>query len=205
MKICMKCEKQHDRTSKFCSPKCTVNGYLRTCNNCKNEFRGKYNSDYCSRNCYFKSEKFKDFIKKNPVNNPRKEKKERLCKYCNEIKTFEQFREVNKNLDKGVKARGGWNAVDGSKRYTYCKSCECQRQKDKRDERPAKRLWLVRRRYSLKNKIPFDITIEDIENIWPKDNKCPITKKIFKSGIENKFDLPTLEKIIPEKGYVMAI
>ena len=63
-------------------------------------------------------------------------------------------------------------------------------------------MWLVRRRFALKNNIPFDISIEDIENIWPKDNRCPITKKIFRSGIQNKRDLPTLDKIIRQKGYI---
>ena len=115
-----------------------------------------------------------------------------VCPGCLRFLNFIQFRPY----------KIGWLAKDKSRRHARCRKCESDRQKNKRNERPAKRLWLVRRRYSLKNKIPFDITIEDIENIWPKDNKCPITKKIFRSGIENKFDLPTLDKIIPAKGYV---
>ena len=115
-----------------------------------------------------------------------------VCPGCLRFLNFIQFRPY----------KIGWLAKDKSRRHARCRKCESDRQKNKRNERPAKRLWLIRRRYSLKNKIPFDITIEDIENIWPKDNKCPITKKIFKSGIENKLDLPTLDKIIPAKGYV---
>ena len=48
----------------------------------------------------------------------------------------------------------------------------------------------------------YNINEEDIKSIWPKDNKCPILGTEFKSGLKNKYVLPTLDKIIPKKGYV---
>ena len=83
-----------------------------------------------------------------------------------------------------------------------CKKCEGKHQKDKRDERPAKRLFLLARRRAKRDKIPFDITIDYIESIWPKNNRCPVSGRTFKSGIDNKWDLPTLDKVVRKKGYV---
>ena len=48
----------------------------------------------------------------------------------------------------------------------------------------------------------FNITTEYLESIWPSDNKCPILKTTFKSGLKNKLELPTLDKVIRNKGYV---
>ena len=53
-----------------------------------------------------------------------------------------------------------------------------------------------------KNNLPYNITEEYLKSIWPKDNKCPILGTEFKSGISNKHQLPTLDKIYPKKGYV---
>ena len=115
-----------------------------------------------------------------------------VCPGCLRFLNFKQFRPY----------KIGWLAKDKSRRHARCRKCESDRQKNKRNERPAYRLWLVRRRDALKKSIPFTITVSDIESVWPKDNKCPIIKKTFKSGIENRLDLPTLDKIIPSKGYI---
>ena len=117
-----------------------------------------------------------------------------VCPGCFRFLNFIQYRPY----------KIGWLAKDKTRRHARCRKCESDRQKNKRDERPAYRLWLVRRRDSIKKNIPFDISVEDIENVWPKDNKCPITKKLFKSGIENRLELPTLDKIIPSKGYIIG-
>ena len=76
----------------------------------------------------------------------------------------------------GFKKKGGWNDIKGGKRYAYCKFCENLRQKQKRDERPAHRLFLLAKGRAKKHGLEFNITTEYLENIWPKDNKCPITK-----------------------------
>ena len=60
----------------------------------------------------------------------------------------------------------------------------------------------VSQRRAKEKNIPFDITVENIENILAKDTSCPITMKKFKSGIKNKMDPLTLDKIIRKKGYI---
>ena len=115
-----------------------------------------------------------------------------VCPGCLRFLGFKNFRPY----------KIGWLDSNKERRHSRCRKCESDRQKKKRDERPAYRLWLIRRRHAIKEKIPFNITVEDIEDIWPGDNCCPITKKKFKSGIKNKWDLPTLDKIIRKKGYI---
>jgi hypothetical protein len=55
--------------------------------------------------------------------------------------------------------------------------------------------------------LPFDITVADIEAVWPKDNHCPIFPEIVLTqglglGEGPKPESPTLDKFIPSKGYV---
>ena len=80
--------------------------------------------------------------------------------------------------------------------------CEDLVQKKKRDRKPWWRLNILAKGRAKKNNLPYNINEEDIKNIWPLDNKCPILGTEFKSGIKNKNVLPTLDKIIPSKGYV---
>ena len=115
-----------------------------------------------------------------------------VCPSCFRLLNFKNFR----------KYKIGWLDYEKNRRFGRCRKCESDYQKNKREERPAYRLWKLARRRAKEKKIPFDITVENIEDIWPKDNICPITMKKFKSGIKNKMDLPTLDKIIRKKGYI---
>ena len=56
------------------------------------------------------------------------------------------------------------------------------------------------RRTSTRDKVPFAIVEQDIINILPSDNICPVFKRSFVYG--NKRLTMSLDKIIPEKGYV---
>ena len=118
-----------------------------------------------------------------------------MCSKCDENKRYNLFREV-----RGTKH--GWTDTLGKKRYSYCKDCENRRQKEDRDKFPEKRLFLLARRRAKVQNVPFNITKDYIKKIWPKDNKCPIFRTEFKSGIKNKYQLPSLDKIVPLKGYV---
>jgi hypothetical protein len=48
----------------------------------------------------------------------------------------------------------------------------------------------------------FNITVEDVLNVWPKDNKCPIFGIVLEKG--NKIALPnspSLDRVDSKKGY----
>ena len=132
---------------------------------------------------------------------PRPPSEFRVCRRCKRILRFEKFRNYTKENIASYPGRG-WTDINGDRRYARCRFCEGMHQKDKRDARPAKRLFLLARRRAKRDKVPFNITIEYLESIWPKDNKCPILGRTFKSGIKNKWDLPTVDKVIRKKGYV---
>lgn len=48
---------------------------------------------------------------------------------------------------------------------------------------------------------PFDITIEDIQQKWPSDNRCPILGIEFDLLGVDKTRCASLDKVVPEKGY----
>lgn len=121
----------------------------------------------------------------------------RVCLTCKRILHYNQYRIHNEKYKSH-----GWPDTKNKRRLSRCKLCEGNHQKNKRNERPAKRLFLLAKRRAKKDNLPFNITIDYIELIWPKDNKCPISGRVFKSGIDNKWDLPTLDKVIRKKGYV---
>ena len=51
--------------------------------------------------------------------------------------------------------------------------------------------------------VPFDITLQDLIEIFPKDNKCPILDVEFVWGNKNSKELaPSIDRMIPQLGYV---
>jgi hypothetical protein len=54
-----------------------------------------------------------------------------------------------------------------------------------------------------KKKIPFDVTVEHLHDIFPKDYRCPILGTLMEWGAKGgKRTSPSLDRIIPDKGYV---
>ena len=114
------------------------------------------------------------------------------CPACFRILHFDQYR----------KYKNGWEDLNSTRRLYKCKKCEDKWQKDKRDKKPWWRLNIMAKGRSKKYNLPYNITEEYLKSIWPKDNKCPVLGTVFKSGKTNKHQLPTLDKIYPQKGYV---
>jgi hypothetical protein len=67
-------------------------------------------------------------------------------------------------------------------------------------------LYNAKIRSKYKN-IPFEIDTKYLKSIFPKDNICPALKIPFQMGYlnknkKNKDHSPSLDRIIPEKGYI---
>lgn len=169
---------------KFCSQKCKNFFKKHTCQgcaeNCKIWIKNTKNN-FCSAQC--KDHYFFKGSKPSPS---------RSCSKCGKLKNEVYFRY----------RVAGWKSLSGLRRQSYCRDCENQNQKDKREINPAKRLFLLARRRAVRQKLKFNITEDYVKKIWPTNNKCPILNIEFKSGLENKQNLPTLDKIIRNKGYV---
>jgi len=67
----------------------------------------------------------------------------------------------------------------------------------------ARKLSSAKQR-AIKYNLPFNITEQDIKDVWPIDNKCPALDIEFIIGGRDtmNYDSPSLDRIIPSKGYV---
>ena len=202
--LCFKCGKKNLRyQSKFCTPKCQKEGFVRFCDYCKKKYFGRKDSKYCSRNCAGQVNQIHivTATKKKPV-------EYRLCKMCNKEKRYNEYRQVNKNLNKGFKKRGGWSDVEGKQRYTYCKPCEINWSSKKYRINPYRQIFYITKKRALKKGIPFTLTKEDYKKLYENIPKiCPVLGiKINHSEIgTTKYQTnnsPSIDKINPNKGYV---
>ena len=60
---------------------------------------------------------------------------------------------------------------------------------------------------SKKHGVPFDLTFEQLNEIWPDDNKCPVFGVLMVRGRGKNRPLdtsPNVDRIEPAKGYVMG-
>jgi len=65
--------------------------------------------------------------------------------------------------------------------------------------------FMRRRIFAKEKKLPFDITREHLQEIFPKNFKCPILGTKLEWGhIKNGPNNPSLDRKKPEKGYVIA-
>lgn len=202
--LCFKCgNKNLSPKSKFCSQKCRLNGYEKICEYCKKKFLARYNSKYCSRIC---AGQINQKIATNATRKPPAEY--RLCKMCNEEKRYNEYRQVNKNLNKGFKKRGGWLDIEGKRRYTYCQTCEVNWSSKKYRINPYRQIYYVSKKRALAKGIPFTLTREDYKELYANCPKlCPVLGiKINHSEIgstkHQTDNSPSIDRITPSKGYV---
>ena len=167
------------------------------------KYFGRKNSKYCSRNCAGQVNQIHivKYSKKKPI-------KFYFCKKCETEKRFDNFRQLNKNLNKGFKKKGGWSDIEGKKRYAYCKLCEIKRSSELYRINPYRQIYYIHKKRALKKKIPFTLTIEDYKELYENCPKvCPVLGiKINHSEIGTTKYLtdnsPSVDKMIPSKGYV---
>mgnify|MGYP001333366704 FL=1 len=124
-------------------------------------------------------------------------RKEKNCNRCNKVKHYSLFRKRNNKY--------GWKDIKSGIRYSYCKDCEAKSMEERCEKNPIPQM-LSNSRIGAKNKnVPHNITTKDINDIWPKDNKCPVLNINFEMGYKNKKTksyAPSLDRIEPKKGYV---
>lgn len=77
-----------------------------------------------------------------------------------------------------------------------CKCCALKRSREYANNNRERIMWLVAKSRAKKQRVPFEIELSDI--VIPE--RCPVLG--FEWGSDRKIDLPSLDKIIPEKGYV---
>ena len=119
----------------------------------------------------------------------------KLCNKCNKELSFNKFRERKDT---------GWKDINNKFRYSYCRECEKKRFKEAYKKDPIPQMLSNSKIRAKAKKLPHNITSDDIREVWPKDNLCPVLKKPFEMGFKSgktKSMAPSLDKIIPSKGY----
>lgn len=113
----------------------------------------------------------------------------RWCNACESFRPLEEFY---------VRA-GGKSFIE------RCKTCCAEKaQKDKNFGRYffALSLSSAKKRAAAKG-IPFDLDTDYLNQIFPRDRKCPLLGVEMVPGVRgDNFSAPSLDKIIPSKGYV---
>ena len=132
----------------------------------------------------------------------------RLCKKCNIIKNYSNYRKVkplSNGLNKGKMM--GWTSVVKDTRFYMCKSCENLSMKNRYNNNPIPQMLSNAKIRAKDKNIPFEIDSVYLKEIFPKDNMCPVLKIKFQYGYTSKTKInktfaPSLDRIIPTKGYV---
>jgi len=129
------------------------------------------------------------------------------CCECNRIRSAEYYKNNQSRLLEQDKERRAKNrktiAARRKVKYQKNKNQILRRHREKIESNPAKYLWKSAKARAKRKKIPFTITIEEVEKLIPKTLLCPILgidiriekKKSSKHSI-------TLDRIIPALGYV---
>lgn len=199
MITCGFCKKKFEpsRTNNiYCSRKCRDSNVNTKCLNCGKIYKSQsYEKGLCSKKC-----RSEHYLKKYP---PRSEKK---CNYCSEVKNYSLFRVVKpltKGLNKGKFV--GWRTVNNDYRASRCLNCEKNEFQIRYEKNPFPQMRSNAKIRAKADGKVFNVSTEYIKSIFPKDSRCPVLGVKFdmryKKGATNKY-APSLDKIIPEKGYV---
>ena len=174
------------------------------------DFRGYYIMYFVTRERFKEIEiRRKNFNKK--VKKLIKQEKIKLKKRINPI-TKEPFKQNDTKIIDGTthyflgyKDQKEGEFINGKKEYY---ELEVWLDKDDYLRRNINRIFHNRKSKSKKIAREFSVDFDYVLSIFPKNNKCPITKKPFKlggsyigKGNDNK-DSPSLDRIDPRKGYI---
>ena len=115
------------------------------------------------------------------------------CSKCKKFLTLDNF------TKKGSKKRKGLRAS--------CRNCENLRMKNNYIKNPIPQMLSNAKIRSKEKNIEFNIDTKYLKSIFPKDNMCPVLNISFQGGYmnedkKNKDYSPSLDRIVPEKGYV---
>jgi len=170
------------------------------CINCGENFQKRKdlikitNNHYCSIQC------------KREVIRSRVVKKEfMVCTVCmNELHYSKFGRRYSKEINGRIRNTGRID-INGDGRKFHCKSCDYKIIKNKHENDPSYRLYLLSRRRAKKKGIEFNLTKEFVKKLWDKDDKiCPILNQKYQFGINKKNLNPSLDRVDNKKGYIKS-
>jgi len=92
-------------------------------------------------------------------------------------------------------------------RRSICKSCEISKQKKRRKNNlqihAIRDVYYQIKQRARKKNIPMEITFNHLKSMYPGNMICPVLGIKMESGRKNFYvDSPSVDRIVPEKGYV---
>ena len=168
---------------------------MRECKQCKKELDSIYFLKPDGTNFYRLCPKCRELGRER--NNRRRDAKNQQAK-----EHYEQYKqEVSKRNKEWRK-----NNKEKLRQYensTARKQFHSQWVKTKRKEEPHRFIYYSAKHRAKKSGIPFDITHDDVINIYPIDGKCPILGLELQPNLGKTQDnSPSLDRLVPEKGYI---
>lgn len=123
----------------------------------------------------------------------------RRCEICDEKKSLEEFPSYQKN-DKTYYRWQCTSCAPPSKYYKENREEILRKNKERNTKNPEKVMLAAAKQRAKRDNLPFDLEVSDI--IIP--TFCPILQIPLKRNerYENRKSSPSLDKIIPELGYV---
>lgn len=116
-------------------------------------------------------------------------------KWCSQCESFLPLAEFSKNK----RSQCGLCA--------YCKKCSCLLKQNRKYDSVDSYVRIIqadKRRMCELKKVPFDLTYEHLRNMWEvQEGSCYYTRVPFTYRKPNSLTSPTLERIDPERGYLI--
>lgn len=143
----------------------------------------------------------------------------RLCPMCREVgrernnrrkeaKNQQAKEHYEQNKQEISQRNKEWREKNKEKLREYEKS-EFRKKKNKewrenkRTEDRFRFVWYAAKRRAKSSGVPFTISKQDIIDIFPSDGKCPMLGITLQfNNTQSKDDSPSLDRIVPELGYV---
>ncbi len=97
-----------------------------------------------------------------------------------------------------------WRLDDGKYR---CKPCRIRAGREYRRNTLTGPLtvWRSARKRAKKTGRDFEISVVDVERVWPRDNLCPILgTRLAVGAMRDRNNSPSLDRIRSDKGYVVG-
>ena len=131
----------------------------------------------------------------------------KLCNSCRLNINYRKFRLVKPLINGPNKGKlVGWTDINGDTRFSRCKVCEKNKANKKYRLNPIPQLIFAFKKRAKRQKVPFDLTIEDISNLLKNaGNICPVLgvkMTTTELGSGDTDYSPSFDGIYPKKGYI---
>jgi hypothetical protein len=137
------------------------------------------------------------------------ERKQRMLEYNREYrrrKSANETEEEKQNRRENDRNRRA-NWTEERKQSVKNSACKWRaKMTEEQKEQDRRRRGVRAARYrAKKHRVPFNLTLDYINEIWPPDNKCPVFGFPFVRGrVDMILTSPALDRIEPDKGYTIG-